>query len=109
MTSKFYCQPLTCYNEYESKFVLFNDSNNSKDIYCHLWPYFFIYFQSTQAEIRPQVKWAFNLLIAYGHFIAFKLTILSDNQVTKFDVTVCDDLIKDDETERDVTINLYLS
>ena len=41
----------------------------SKDIRCHVWPYFFfLNLQITRSDIRPHIKLAVNLMIANGHF-----------------------------------------
>ena len=37
-----------------------------KDILCHVWSCSFVCLQNTRADIRPQVKWAVSLMIAYG-------------------------------------------
>ena len=39
----------------------------SKDIQCHVWPYFFPNLHITRSDIRPHIKWAVSLVIAYGH------------------------------------------
>ena len=37
--------------------------------FCFMYDHtFFLYLQITRADIRPQVKWAVNLVIADGHF-----------------------------------------
>ena len=43
----------------------------SKDIQCHVWPYFFwtcTKLQITRLDIRQHIKWAVSLVIAYCHF-----------------------------------------
>ena len=40
----------------------------SKDIRCHVQPYFFLNLQVTESDIRPHIKWAVSLVITYGHF-----------------------------------------
>ena len=40
----------------------------SKDIWCHVGSYSFVYLQITKSDIRPHVKWAVRLVIAYGRF-----------------------------------------
>ena len=37
----------------------------SKDIQCHVWSYSFLCLQITKLDIRPHIKWAVNLVIAY--------------------------------------------
>ena len=44
--------------------MLFNDVGLSNDIL-----FFFICLQITKADIKPQAKWAVNLVIADGHII----------------------------------------
>ena len=38
----------------------------SKDIQCHVWPYYFLCLQSPDQEIRPHVTLAVCLVIADG-------------------------------------------
>ena len=40
----------------------------SKDILCHVWPYFFLNLQITRSDIRPHIQWAVSLVIVHGHF-----------------------------------------
>ena len=40
---------------------------SSKDIQCHVWPYF-LNLQITRLDIRPHIKLTVSLVIAYGHF-----------------------------------------
>ena len=40
----------------------------SKDIWCHVWPYFFLNLQIARSDIRPHMKWVVSLVFAYGHF-----------------------------------------
>ena len=43
-----------------------------KDIQCHLWLGSFLFLQITGSDIRPQVKWAVNMVIVDGHLICLK-------------------------------------
>ena len=40
----------------------------SKDIWCHIWPLFFLCLQITRSHIIPQIKWTVSLVIAGGRF-----------------------------------------
>ena len=40
----------------------------SKGIWCHVLSSLFLNLQVTRSDVRPHIKWAVNLVIAYGHF-----------------------------------------
>ena len=40
----------------------------SKDIRDHVWTQSFLWLQITREDIKEQVTWAVNLVIADGHF-----------------------------------------
>ena len=42
-----------------------------KDIWCHVWPYFFLRLQVTRSNTRLHVRWAVSLVIVDGCFIFF--------------------------------------
>ena len=46
-----------------------------KDIRCHVWPYFFLNLQTTRLDMRPHIKWAVSLMIAFGHFIYIHIRV----------------------------------
>ena len=56
--------------EYDTKFNLccLMTPGLSKDLQCHVRPYSLLCLQITSADVRPQVKWASNLVIANGLF-----------------------------------------
>ena len=53
-------------NEESLSFGCFVAPDLRKDI--HVWPYSFLSLQTTRANIRPQEKWAVNLMIVDDHF-----------------------------------------
>ena len=48
-------------------FVLFNDTWTVRT-YVVMYDHIFLNLQITRLDIRPHIKWAVNLVIAYGHF-----------------------------------------
>ena len=40
-------------------------SGLSKDIRCHVWPYFYKQVQISRSDIRPHIKWAVSLVILH--------------------------------------------
>ena len=53
-----------------------------KDIWCHVWPYYYLYLQITKSDMRPQVKWAVSLVIAHDDVnlsLEFKLVCLGQH------------------------------
>ena len=50
------------------EFVLFNGTLVSVRTFSAMYDHTFLNSQITRSDIRPHIKWAVSLVIAYGHF-----------------------------------------
>ena len=48
-------------------------SGLSKNIWCHVWPYYFLFLHIIRSDIRSHVKWAISMVIVDDHLIFLRV------------------------------------